>query len=285
MSIKPHYFTIEDIEYLRHGERSMKCRLYRPDGEGPFPVIVDLHGGTWNEGSIAGCQTRDRVLARAGYAAAALDFRHADDGYPASLQDIHYAIRWLKLNAPCLGLDGTRVALCGQSSGGHLAALIAMRSFDERYSAISLPNNDGLDAKVCCAALVWPVINPLSRYLHAIRSLETPESAGWVKRIPEFHNIYWRDQESMAEGNPMLALVRGETVETPPIFWLPGSPDIVHDYLDPDSGQDKNEPDRFCDLYREAGGEIDLMRIKYETREQTSAMENLIPFYARYFDG
>ena len=276
-------FAIEDLEYLRHGDRSMMLQLYRPVGKGPFPVIVDLHGGAWNEGSMSDCQTRDTVFAHAGIAAAALDFRHADDGYPTSLQDIHYAIRWLKLNAPRLGLDGLRVGLCGQSSGGHLAALIALRPYDERYSAIKLADGDGIDATVRCAALLWPVINPLSRYLYAHRSLKMLVPPTWVGRLPEFHDIYWRDQKAMAEGNPMLALVRGEAVNTPPIVWLQGTPDVVHDYIDPESGQEKKEPERFCDLYREAGGEINLMRIDYETREQSSAMENLTPFFARHF--
>ena len=277
-----HKFTVEDLEYLRHGKRSMMLRLYRPSGNGPFPAIIDLHGGAWNEGNLADCQIRDEVLVRAGYIVAALEFRHADDGYPTSLQDIHYAIRWLKFNAQRLRLDESRIGLCGQSSGGHLAALIAMRPFDQRYSAIPLVGGDAVNARVRCTALVWPVINPLSRYLHAHRSLKTPEGAGWVGRLPEFHDTYWGDQEVMEEGNPMLALVRGEVIESPPVVWLQGTPDIVHDYFDPDSGQDKNEPERFCNLYREAGGEIELIRVDYDTREQPSAMAKLVPFFARH---
>ena len=272
-------FVTEDLEYLRHSARPMLLRLVRPIGEGPFPLVVDLHGGAWNEGSMAGCQVRDEVLAAAGFAAAALEFRHAEDGYPTSLQDIHYAIRWLKLNASNLKLDANRVGLCGQSSGGHLAALIAMRPDDDRYGALALPGSGGVDARVRCAALVWPVINPLSRYHHALRALEGEGTDAWVGRIPEFHHIYWPDEASMAEGNPLLALVREEGVVTPPAVWLQGTPDIVHDYHDPDSAQDKNEPERFCELYRRAGGEISLIRVKYETREQAPAMENLVPFF------
>ena len=282
MSNRSQEFNYEDIEYLQYGDRSMMLRLCRPASAGPFPLIVDLHGGAWNEGGMAGCQVRDEVLACAGFATAALDFRHGPDGYPTSLQDIHYAIRWLKMNAERYNLDSERVGLSGQSSGGHLAALIAMRPDDDRYSALALNEASGIDAKVCCAALVWPVINPLSRYRHAHRSLETPESAGWVGRLPEFHDIYWPDEDAMAEGNPMMALVRGETVTTPPALWLQGTPDIVHDYHDPESGQPLKEPERFCELYRSAGGDIDLIRVDYETRELAPAMANLVPFFQRH---
>ena len=283
MSNRSQEFNYEDIEYLQHGDRSMMLRLCRPASGGLFPLIVDLHGGAWNEGGMAGCQVRDEVLACAGFATAALDFRHGPDGYPTSLQDIHYAIRWLKMHAERYNLDAERVGLCGQSSGGHLAALIAMRPDDDRYGALALNSAVRIDAQVRCAALVWPVINPLSRYRHAVRSLEIPENSGWVGRLPEFHDIYWPDEGAMAEGNPMMALLRGETVTTPPALWLQGTPDIVHDYHDPESGQPLNEPERFCELYRAAGGDIDLIRVDYETREQASAMASLIPFFRRHF--
>ena len=69
--------TAEDIEYLRHGDRPMVMRLVRPAGAGPFPAVIDLHGGAWTNGDLSDCEPRDAVLAEAGIAAAALDFRHA----------------------------------------------------------------------------------------------------------------------------------------------------------------------------------------------------------------
>ena len=114
-------FTTEDIDYLRHGDTALKLRLFRPEGAGPHPTVVDLHGGAWCKNDLTACVPRDEVLAEAGFAAATLDFRHAGDGYPASLIDINYAIRWLKAHAGELGLDPDRFGISGQSSGGHLA--------------------------------------------------------------------------------------------------------------------------------------------------------------------
>ena len=66
------------------------------------------------------------------------------------------------------------------------------------------------DASVVCLALEWPVINPYSRYHHALKALKSPESSEWVGQIPKCHNIYWGDEAAMIEGNPMLALERDE---------------------------------------------------------------------------
>jgi hypothetical protein len=62
----------------------------------------------------------------------------------------------------------------------------------------------------------------------------------------------------MAEGNPTMALERGEKVLTPPAVWYQSHGDAVHDYRDPESPFDGNEPQRFCADYRKAGGSIAL---------------------------
>src|SRR5262245_64441818 len=86
-----------------------------------------------------------------------------EDPYPSSVQDINYAVRWAKLNARALKTRAELVGLSGQSSGGHLAMLVAMRPRDARYAAIPLPaGSSAQDATVACVLMSWPVINPLS---------------------------------------------------------------------------------------------------------------------------
>ncbi len=275
-------YTTQDVEYLRHGDRAMMLRLLRPAGDGPFAAVIDLHPGAWNKGSLDDCGPRDDVLANAGIAAAALDFRHAADGYPTSLQDINYALRWLKANADDLGIDRERVGIVGQSSGGHLAMLAAMRPHDPRYTAIELDAGPDIDATVRCVGMLWPVINPLSRYHHALRERNQIEPAAWVGDIPESHDTYWRTLDAMADGNPMLALETGEAVETPPALWIQGQPDPVHDYRDPDSPLDLNEPERFVANYRNAGGDIDLLHIEQATRSSDTSFQPLAAFLRKH---
>ena len=194
--------TVSDFDYLRHGKSALRLRLFRPVGDGPFPVVVNLHGGAWNNGNLEECQSRDEAMVRAGVASAAIDFRQAGDGYPSSLADINYAVRWLKSRADSLQIDARRVGLVGQSSGGHLAMLAAMRPHDPRYCAIALENADAaFDASVRCVAMTWPVINPLSRYRHAKRARASDAPPAWVGDIPERHDTYWKTEANMAEGS------------------------------------------------------------------------------------
>ena len=79
-------------------------------------------------------------MASHGIVSIALDFRSGnEDPYPASVQDINYAVRWAKRNARELKTRPELIGLSGQSSGGHLAMLVAMRPRDPRYAAIALP--------------------------------------------------------------------------------------------------------------------------------------------------
>ena len=80
-----YQFSTQDLEYLRHGATALKLRLYQPQGTGPFPAVIDLHGGAWGKGSLEECKARDEVLARSGLVVAALDFRDGNHGYPTAL--------------------------------------------------------------------------------------------------------------------------------------------------------------------------------------------------------
>jgi acetyl esterase/lipase len=270
-------FTTVDIEYLRHGDTPLTMRLFRPRAAGPYPVVLDLHGGAWSKGDLGGCQARDEYLAASGIAMAAIDFRQAADGYLATMVDINYAIRWLKAHADEYDLKADRVGITGQSSGGHLAMLHAMRPNDPRYGAQPLA---GVDATVRCVGMTWPVINPISRYNHAKRARANAED--WVGDIPERHDIYWRTEAAMIEGNPMLALERGETLATPPAVWVQGRPDIVHDYRDPDSPRDLNEPERFAANYRDAGGDIEIVYVDQENRASETSHAPLAEFFRQH---
>lgn len=276
-------FTTDDIEYLRIGDRPLLLRLFRPLGAGPFPLVVILHGGAWNNGDMTRCQSQGEGWAEAGLAVASLDFRHAADRYPSSLIDINYAIRWLKAHAADLRIDPERVGLSGQSSGGHLAMLAAMRPGDPRYTEIPLGDgSSSVDATVRCVGMAWPVMNPLSRYRHAKRSLAEAGPDCWAAGMPESHHTYWVDEDTMAEGNPMLALERGEAVETPPALWVQGDPDTVHNYVDLDSDAGVPEPERFARNYRNAGGDIDVLYVEYETREGRASIDPLAAFFRKH---
>jgi acetyl esterase len=283
MPAKTYEFTTRDVEYLRHGDRRFMARLYTPQGQGPFAAIVELHGGAWCNGDLNECKPYAEALARGGLAVAAIDFRHAGDGYPTTLADINYAIRWVKANAGELNTRADLIGAAGQSSGGHLAMLAAMRPNDPRYAAIQLPSAaPAVDASLRAVAMLWPVINPLSRYRHALRARDSANPPAWVGSIPDRHDLYWKTEAAMIDGNPMLMLEKGEKVPTPPALWLQGRPDPVHDYHDADSSFAGTEPERFTVNYRKAGGNIELMIVEQAERTTPAVLGKVADFFHQH---
>src|SRR5262249_41140290 len=143
-------FEAEDVEYLRYGDSALLARLFRPHGQGPFPAVVELHGGAWGLGDRLQDTAINEQLARSGIRAAALDFRVPPAAsYPGSLVDINFGIRWLKSQAVTFRTRPDMVCTFGISSGGHQAMLLGMRPQDSRYAAIPLSgDNSALDASV-----------------------------------------------------------------------------------------------------------------------------------------
>ena len=243
---------IQDVEYLRHGGKPLMARLHKPKGPGPFPMIVEIHGGAWVREDRFKDAVLNEPLAKSGVVVAAIDFRMPPEAsYPASMADINYAVRWLKTQAAALGGRADRVGLMGSSSGSQQAMLAAMRPRDPRYAALPLPaGSPAVDASVRCVVLCWPVIDPLGRYRYAKKLKEGgkpyPEV---VDRVLPGHEQYWKTEEAMAEGSPVQALERGEKVEMPPAIYLQGTNDQAHPRAD---------LDRFVAQYRKAGGQVDL---------------------------
>lgn len=274
---------VEDVEYLRHGMKPLLARIYKPRGTGPFPLIIDLHGGAWCNKDRTSDAGTDEPLARSGVVVVSLDFRMPPEaGYPASLADINFAIRWCKSRAAELGSRPDQVGILGVSSGGHQAMLTALRPNDPRYAALPLPGKT-VDATVRCAILCWPVIDPLGRYQYA----KSNQSGGALKKHADnwvqFHDRYWQGGEAaMTEGNPTLALERGEKVQMPPVLYLQGTADIAHP---------APNRDRFIANYRKAGGQVELhlfegMGEAFITNDPTSpaalsAIEKIIEFVHR----
>jgi acetyl esterase len=242
---------VTDIEYVRHGDKALLARLFKPRGSGPFPMLVELHGGAWCHGNRLNDTSINEALAKTGVVVMALDFRMPPVApYPASMADINYAVRWLKNRATDLGGRSDLVGVLGVSSGGHQGMLAAMRPRDPRYSALPLSGGAVADASLRFAVMCWPVIDPLGRYHYAKRLKEGGKPyPDLVDQVLPCHDQYWQTEEAMAEGNPVLALERGERVELPPVLYLQGTRDVAHPRLD---------LERFVAQYLKAGGQVEL---------------------------
>lgn len=248
-----HEIDVEDVTYLTHAGKPLLARLYKPRGAGPFPVMIDIHGGAWCNQDRLSDVVICEALARSGVLVAALDFRMPPEaGYPASLADMNYAVRWVRANAGRLKARGDRIGLIGISSGGHQGMLAAMRPADPRYGAIATAEVGKGDARVQCVVMLWPVIDPLGRYRYGKAAVASGKLAEFPPQLPNVipsHDKFWGSEAAMEEGSPPAILERGEAVELPPVLYVQGDADRMHP---------RPHLDRFVELYRKRGGKLEL---------------------------
>ena len=233
---------VAEVEYRRpaHG-RSLLARVYQPVGAGPFPVVLDLHGGAWNFKDRRAEEPFDHAIASAGALVAAVDLTLAPEApYPANVQDANYAVRWLKAKAGAWNGDASRIGVFGSSSGGHVAELLAMRPRDPRYNTLPLQENPALEATVDYVLTRSPISNTFERYQNAKAMEQTA--------LARFHETYFVPWETIHEANPQEILDRREPIALAPLLIMQGALDEnVRPALQT----------RFVESYRAAGGLCD----------------------------
>ncbi|NLS97636.1 MAG: alpha/beta hydrolase [Planctomycetaceae bacterium] len=130
---------IEDnITYGQAGDTELKLDLARPEGDGPFPAIVFIHGGGWSGGNRQGYRGQIQEAAKRGYVAATISYRlmkfdeskkettTATPIFPAQIHDAKAAIRWVRANAKTYHVNPDRIGVTGGSAGGHLSLLVGL---------------------------------------------------------------------------------------------------------------------------------------------------------------
>lgn len=130
-----------DVEYGRVGETRLLLDASVPDGEGPFPIAILIHGGGWDSGDKAGSNVPGNgadispwfaPLTAARFAWLSINYRPSLEArWPACLEDVQTAIRWAKDHARDFKGDARRIALFGHSAGGQLACYAALVAADD----------------------------------------------------------------------------------------------------------------------------------------------------------
>lgn len=128
-----------DIEYSQVAGESLRLDAFVPEGQGPFPAVIFVHGGGWSAGTrTGGNDPLFAPVAERGMAWFTISYRLAPKhNYPAPIEDVHAAIRWVKAHAKEFNVDPNRLALVGESAGGQIVAqAVVLAGEPERVAAV-----------------------------------------------------------------------------------------------------------------------------------------------------
>jgi len=209
----PSVETLRNLTFHPDSIPPQRLDLYLPpEGLGPFPVVILLHGGGGDKRDMASIATQ---LARQGYAAAALNFRdYPEFTYPAAVQDAFCGLAWIHANAATYRLDLQHVFALGYSFGGTLVAMLGIVDSPGIFMdscPTSLPETSGLHGVItytglfdyASAAAERDLTNYVNRYLNSTQaeSLDTWAEASaltWIDGSePPFLIIHGEDDESI----------------------------------------------------------------------------------------
>lgn len=165
--------TQADIVYATVDGIQLALDLYLPEGEGPHPAVVYLHGGAWQEGDkSADGETRLAALAAHGIAVLSANYRLLNQAlFPAQIHDVKGVIRWVRAHGAEHGLATERVGVWGASAGALLGSLAALTPGDAEFEGSTGGNLDASSAVDAVVHWFGPV------------DLVSGEHRSWLEKI------------------------------------------------------------------------------------------------------
>jgi len=158
------------VEFARHDGIGLKGDLYAPKAPGKYPAVVAIHGGGWQMGGPATYAEWGNWLATRGYALFATSYRLSKPGeksFPQAVHDVRAAVQFLKGEGEKMKVDGARLALMGDSAGGHLAALVALAGDHPTFTGAYRDDPyAGVSTKVKVVVGIYGVYDLLQQWQH-----------------------------------------------------------------------------------------------------------------------
>jgi acetyl esterase/lipase len=268
---------LADLTYGRAGDVELKLDLALPrEGTGPFPAVVFIHGGGWHGGSRKQYTGIIQPLARQGYASATVDYRLAPKHpFPAQVEDVKCAVRWLRANAERHRIDPGRIGAVGDSAGGHLVAMLGTTS-----------KEDGLEGAGGCADQSSHVqayvafYGPFDMTYGYARSETQPAAqAAYLRTV--LHQWLGGPPDQVPERYKAASPVTYVTKDDAPALLLHGTADNL---VLPEQSE------RFEKALREAGVDVSLVRLEgaghgFRGKDQEKAMAETKAFLDRHLRG
>jgi acetyl esterase len=223
-----------DIEYGKAGDVSLKMDAWVPDGKGPFPTVIVVHGGGWQNGDKEkNYKPFFEPLTKAGFAWFTVNYRLAPQyHYPAAVDDVVMAIRYIEAHAKEYKVDMKRVAITGESAGGHIVSLIGARYAQELHLAAVVPFYPVNDFE---AIVVGP-----------------DKTAGAVKAVSAFLGFTEPDEKArqlMRESSPITYVKKG----MPPYLFVHGTTDPLVNF---------RQSEAMCAKMKQAGSQCEIYPVE-----------------------
>ncbi len=221
----------KDIEFARVGDISLTLDVFVPDGPGPFPTAILVHGGGFTKGDKTSYITPlFQPLSDAGYVWFTINYRLAPQHkWPACLEDVETAIRWVRAHAAEYKVDVNRIAIIGESAGGHLVSMAGIRA--KGGTAV---------------AAVVPIYAPHDLEYRAIQRKDVGEGLASLFGISR--EVNEASLRALHEGSPHQKLTGG----LPPYLLIHGDKDAQVPY---------EQSTRFREATRKLGNTCDLITI------------------------
>ena len=212
-----------DIEFAKVEERTIpvdqdeiKIRIYTPEGEGPFPIIVYYHGGGWVLGDLETADGSCHILAnKTGHVVVSVDYRLAPEyKFPVPFNDAYDALKWVAENADSINGDASKISVSGDSAGGNLAAAVSLRARDEN------------GPKIHAQLLVYPVTD-VSYDTDSYEQFK--DGFGLDKDLMKWFGDYYINSEEDAKNPYVAPLVADDLSNLPPAIVITAEFDVLRD--------------------------------------------------------
>lgn len=233
-SLSAGTFTLhEGIEFAAPAGESLLLDLRIPDGPGPHPVIVYLHSGAWIMGDRTGGPARRQ--ATRGYAVASIEYRLAPKHiWPAQVEDVKAAVRWLRANAARYQLDPHRVGLFGTSAGAHIGAVAATSRGIDWLEGLTL-GNPQFSSDVQAVVDLYGPTDLLRMQADKLPCIPLDGNASWMPMSQLMGCPIQQCQEWTRTASPMSYV----TPDDPPFLIMHGMRDCLVSYKQSTALHDK----------------------------------------------
>jgi acetyl esterase len=203
-----------DCVYREVEGRKLLATVYTPQGDGPFPLLIDVHGGGWANFDRLRDAPIDRQLASHGMVVAAIDFRlNGEAPHPAGMQDLNYAIRWFKAHAARFKASAEGIGAIGYSSGSHQVLLSGIRPNESRYHAGEVEGAASVDASlsyvVSCGCIFDLVESLVSTFRGVVDPLDVWQYFGGAPGLLADSPQHIIDSDEAVDSVPLLIIQAG----------------------------------------------------------------------------